>query len=183
MKHQKSIDKIRRGDYTRAELIQLRKNVEQKILQGDQEAQAILQEIDRTTPSDKYIVFMGFCPGADFDNRLDIGWREQGVCTFVFHESDQQSERFDSIWPGDLIVLKKRHRFGETMQLFGYGRVVGFKYDPDGHRVLQMDWSDQQEIIELPLMGCNSTVDIRTIEQVEAQMPTGFFDWLGYARR
>jgi hypothetical protein len=124
---------------------------------------------------------MGFCPGADFDNRLDIEWRQRNICTFVFHESEQQSERFGSIWPGDLIVTKKRHRFGETMQLFGYGRVAGFHYDEDGHRVLEMNWSDQQEVIEVPLIGCNSTVDIRTMEQIEAQMPEEFFAWLGTA--
>ena len=122
---------------------------------------------------------MGFCPSADINNRLDIEWKRLGVCTFVFHESDQQSERFNAILPGDLIVLKKRHRFGETMQLFGHGRVVGVKYDSENHRYLEMNWSNQEEIIEVPLMGCNATVDTRSIEQVEEQIPEEFFKWLG----
>jgi hypothetical protein len=46
-----------------------------------------------------------------------------------------------------------------------------------------MDWSQQQTVIEVPLMGCNSTVDIRTTEQVESQMPPEFFDCLGNAGR
>jgi hypothetical protein len=41
-----------------------------------------------------------------------------------------------------------------------------------------MNWSTQDQIIEVPLMGCNSTVDVRTIEQVEAEMPVDFFSWL-----
>lgn len=153
------------------------------VARGDRDAQAVLDEIDRATPADRYVVFMGFCPGADFENRLDVGWREQGVCTFVFHESEQQSERFSGILAGDLIVLKKRERFGETMRLYGYGRVTGFKCDADGHRYLTMEWSPEQTVIEVPLMGCNSTVDIRTMEQVESQMPPEFFDWLGNAGR
>ena len=74
---------------------------------------------------------MGFCPGANFDNRLDIEWKEKGICTFIFLRSEQQLERFNDIWPGDLIVLKKRHQFGKTMLLYGHGRATGIKYDQD----------------------------------------------------
>jgi hypothetical protein len=179
MKYQKIIDKVRGGGYTRAGLIQLRINVEAKVRQGDRDAEAVLEAIDRATPSDSYIVFMGFCPGADFANRLDVAWKANGVCTFVFHESDQQSERFNDIWPGDLIVLKKRQRFGETMQLYGHGRVTGIRHDTSSNRYLEMDWSPQETIIEVPLLGCNSTVDVRAIERVEAEMSDTFFAWLG----
>ena len=178
MKYQKQIDKIRNGDYSRADLNRLRENVARRV-QHDADARAVLEEIDRATPSDRYIIFMGFCPGADFANRLDVEWREKKVCTFVFLESEQQSQRFNDIWPDDLIVLKKRQRFGETMQLYGHGRVTEVKYDPSGNRYLEMNWSPQEEIIEVPLMGCNSTVDVRTIERVEAEMPVEFFTWLG----
>ena len=41
-----------------------------------------------------------------------------------------------------------------------------------------MGWSTQKEIIEVPLMACNSTVDIRTIEQVKDVMPDEFYQWL-----
>jgi hypothetical protein len=179
MRYQKQIDKIRAGGYLRSELVQLRENVQLKVSQGDPEARQLLAEIDRAAPTDSYVVFMGFCPSADINNRLDIEWKRLGVCTFVFHESDQQSERFNAILPGDLIILKKRHRFGETMQLFGYGRVVGVKYDSENHRYLEVNWANQEEIIEVPLMGCNATVDTRSIEQIEGQMPEEFFTWLG----
>src|SRR6266513_2931810 len=114
MRYQKQMDKIRSGGYSRSQLIQLRENVQLKVSQGDQEARLVLTEIDHAAPTDTYVVFMGFCPNANINNRLDVEWKRLGVCTFVFHESDQQSERFNAILPGDLIVLKKRQRFGET---------------------------------------------------------------------
>jgi hypothetical protein len=167
----------------RSELVRLRENVLLKAQTGDGDARTLLDEIDRATPKDTYIVFMGFCPGADLANRLDIEWRRNQVCTFVFHESEQQSVRFNEILPGDLIVLKKRHEFGKTMQLFGHGRVTGVKYDAENHRFLEMKWDEQQEVIEVPLMACNSTVDFRTINAVEDQMPQQFFTWLGQSPR
>lgn len=42
-----------------------------------------------------------------------------------------------------------------------------------------MGWSVQDEIIEVPLMGCNSTVDIKSIEALEGGIPLEFFKWLG----
>ena len=178
MKHQKIIDKIRGGSYTRAELVKLRSNAEAQQAKGDKDAAAVIAEIDIATPTDKTIVFMGFCPGANFDNRLDIEWKAKGICTFVFLRSEQQLGRFNDIWPGDLIVLKKRHQFGKSMLLYGHGRATGVKYDRDNNRYLEMNWSPQDQIIEVPLMGCNSTVDVRTIGQVEAEMPGEFFEWL-----
>ena len=121
---------------------------------------------------------MGFCPGATIENRLDIEWKEKGICTFVFIESERQLEKFNDIFTGDLIVLKKIHQFGKTMQLFGHGRVKSWAYDEDGNRYLIMDWAPQDEIIEVPLMGCNSTVDIKTRDTVDSYMPTEFYEWL-----
>jgi hypothetical protein len=178
MKYQDKIDKIRSGAYTRSQLIQMRSNAEALQKKGDTDAAAVIAEIDTATPTDKTIVFMGFCPGANFDNRLDLDWKEQGICTFIFLRSEQQVERFNEIWPGDLIVLKKRHQFGRTMLLYGHGRATGVKYDQDNNRYLDMDWSTQDQIFEVPLMACNSTVDVRTIERVEAEMPIEFFSWL-----
>lgn len=178
MKHQKTIDKIRNDAYTRSELIRLRANAEALVRKGDADASAVVAEIDTATPTDKSVIFMGFCPDANLANRLDIEWKENGICTFIFLRSEQQLERFNDIWPGDLIVLKKRHQFGKTMLLYGHGRVTGIKYDQNTHRYLEMSWSTQDRVIEVPLMGCNSTVDVRTIERVEAEMPPEFFNWL-----
>lgn len=178
MKYKKTIDSILRGSYSRADLVKLRANAAAMYAKGDEDAKSVIEEIDRATPTDKEIVFMGFCPGADFDNRLDLEWKEKGVCTFVFWESDQQRDRFENIWPGDLIVLKKRQQFGKTMLLYGHGRVVGVKHDHDGRRYLEMNWSTQEKVIEVPLMACNSTVDVRSMEKVEDEMPPEFFAWL-----
>ena len=183
MKYQKIIDQIRSGAYTRAELVKLRANVESKHKKGDADAKTIIDEIDQASPADKTMVFMGFCPSANFDNRLDVEWKEKGACTFTFLDSEQQLARFNDIWSGDLIILKKRHQFGKTMLLYGHGRVTGVKYDQDNNRYLEMNWSPQEEIIEVPLMGCNSTVDTRTIEQVETEMPAQFYTWLNYGRQ
>jgi hypothetical protein len=53
--------------------------------------------------------------------------------------------------------------------------VTGIKHDQENNRYLEMNWYPQEEVIEVPLMGCNSTVDVRTIEQVEAEMPAQFY--------
>lgn len=178
MNLQERLAKIRSRAYTRSELSQMRKNAEAMRQKGNPDAAAVLAAIDEAEPLDDFIVFMGFCPGASLENRLDVEWKQKGICTFIFLDSPSQLERFNSILPCDLIVLKKRHVFGKTMQLFGHGRVSGVRYDDEGHRYLLMNWSPQEEVIEVPLMGCNSTVDIRTIGQVEAEMPAPFYDWL-----
>lgn len=181
--HQVILDRIESGGYTRAELIKLRANAEVRRQRGDPVASAVVAAIDRGVPIDRSVVFMGFCPGASFDNRRDIEWKAKGICDFTFAESKHQLARFNNIWPGDLIVLKKRQEFGKTMRLYGHGRVVGVKYDANGARFLEMNWSAQGEIIEVPLLGANSTVDVRTIERVEREMPASFFEWLGISQQ
>lgn len=183
MKYQKQLDKIEKREYSRAELARLRANAQEKMKGGDLQAQVVIDAINRASPPDDFVVFMGFCPGASLANRLDIEWRREGVCTFIFLDSPQQLERFNSISPGDLIILKKRQQFARTMQLFGHGRVTALERDPNGNRFLRMNWAAQDQIIEVPLMGCNSTVDIRSIEQVEADMPDAFYSWLNEPRR
>lgn len=178
MKHQRILDSISAGKFNRAELLRLRKNAESLFSRGDADAALVIKAIDESVPTDTFIVFMGFCPGASLENRLDIEWKEKGICTFIFLESEAQLERFNDIWPGDLIVLKKRQKFGETMRLYGHGRARAVRHDENGHRYLEMDWSTQDSILEVPLMGCNSTVDVRSMDQVAEAMPQEFFDWL-----
>lgn len=179
-KYQSTIDRITSGTYSRSELVALRANVVEKVRGGDDDARDVVTAIDRATPSDKTMVFMGFCPDADFSNRLDIGWKEKGICTFDYLDSARQVERFNDIWAGDLVILKKRQVFGKTMRLYGFGRVSGVKYDEKDRRYLEMRWSDQKEELEVPLMACNDTVNVRTLGQVEAEMPPEFFRWLGW---
>ena len=164
---------------SRSELIKLNYNAVDKLSKGDADAQLVINHIQQAVPLDPYILFMGFCPNAEFANRLDLEWKEKGICRFDYRESQQQAERFDSICKGDKVVLKKIEKFGKTMKLFGHGRVSSIEYDANNIRFLGVDWSSQEEILEVPLMGCNSTVDIRAIENVEDEMPKEFYDWLG----
>lgn len=179
MKYQAKLDQIKGGKFSRSELTILKANAENMFENGDLDAKIIVDAIDDAVPSDTYMVFMGFCPNAEFENRLDKRWREENICTFQFPESVHQQESFNSIRVNDLIVLKKREEFGKTMRLYGYGRVIGIAHNEQDGRFLNMEWSSQQEEIMVPLMGCNSTVNLKSIEQIEAEMPESFFQWLG----
>jgi len=179
MKYDKIISKIQSGTMSRADLVKLKTNAENKVAAGELNADQVLKAIEKAVPADSYILFMGFCPEATIDNRLDREWKEKGICRFDYKDDPKQTERFQTICKGDLVALKKIQEFGKTMKLFGHGRVSGIAYDEHNTRYLLMDWSDQEEIIEVPLMACNSTVDIKTIEKVEDEMPDAFFTWLG----
>ena len=178
MKYDKTIERIRSRKMSREALVKLRHNAERLLKEGDLEAKMVLEELDSGKPSDERFIFMGFCPGATIENRLDTDWKEKGICTFVFFESEHQLQKFNDIFPGDLIILKKRQKFGKTMRLYGHGRAESWAFDHDGNRYLKMDWSPQEEIIEVPLMGCNSTVDVKTRDTVESYMPEEFYSWL-----
>lgn len=177
MKYDNVIEKIKSGHMSRADLVKLKVNADEKYSNGDSEAKYVLDAINNAAPTDSFILFMGFCPDGNFSNRLDIEWKEQGICRFDFPESKPQLDRFNTICKGDLIVLKKRKIIGKTMKLYGHGRVSGIAYDENQIRYLEMNWSSQADEIEVPLLGCNSTVDIRSIEVVEDKMPKEFFDW------
>jgi hypothetical protein len=58
--------------------------------------------------------------------------------------------------------------------------VTGITKDNKGNRVLKVDWSSQEQVIEVPLMGCNATIDIRDSDKVRAEMPAKFFEWLNH---
>ncbi|MBB6054501.1 hypothetical protein [Tolumonas osonensis] len=178
MKYDKIIEKINSKTLSRAELSKIKQNAELKNRQGDTDAIHVINAIHQATPADAYILFMGFCPSADIHNRLDIEWRQKGICRFDFLESEHQAARFNTICAGDLVILKKREQFGKTMKLYGHGRVTGVAYDKDNIRYLTMNWSEQDKVIEVPLIGCNSTVDVKSIELVENEMPNEFYEWL-----
>jgi hypothetical protein len=177
-KYHKTIASIKAVKFSRTELARIRTKAIAGVEGGDRDAQVLLDALDSSMPPDEQYVFMGFCPDASFDNRLDIEWKAQGICTFIFWKSEQQSDRFQAISPGDLIILKKRQKFAETMQLFGLGRVKRLRVDEMGRRRLDMDWSTQDRIIEVPLMACNATIDVRTAEKVLEAMPQEFFQWM-----
>ncbi len=43
--------------------------------EDDPSRSELTRAFDNATPSDSYLVFMGFCPGADFSRRQDTRWR------------------------------------------------------------------------------------------------------------
>lgn len=179
MKYAKALERIQSGTMTRVDLVALRENALAKVEAGDRDAEHVVSAINQAKPADAYVLFMGFCPDADFNERLDIEWKAKGICRYDDLESPQQMERFNSICVGDLVVLKKGEQFGKTMTLYGHGRVKSIAYDENNIRYLVMDWSEQSEVIEVPLMGAASTVNIRAIEAVEGEMPEEFWQWLG----
>lgn len=179
MKYQNKIDQLRKGSLTRAQIAVLQENAKRLLNKGDEDAKFVLDEIQYSKPTDTSILFMGFCPEADFSNRLDIHWKEQGICRFDYLESEVQLNRWYEVCVGDLIVLKKREKFGKTMKLYGFGRVIKICRDEEHVRYFDVDWAEQSTEIEVPLIGCNSTVDIKSMALVEQEMPAEFWYWLG----
>lgn len=176
-----AIARVRSGEHSRADLVQLKANAEAYLARGNSDAQFLIDEVNATpvSPLHKEYVFMGFCPDADFRNRQDEKWMAEGFCKFDFLESEHQYRRFCDIRAGDVMILKKREKFGETMKLFGHGvvkRVVDSKASEKQY--LRVDWFKPETEIEVPLMGCNSTVDVRSIDVVEGSMPAEFWDWM-----
>lgn len=184
MKYQMTLDQIRAGRLSSADLQTLRERAVQRVAEGDADSRAIVQALDSAVAKDSGIVFMGFCPSGNLANRLDSHWKQQGICTFDYDESVDQMNLFRSICTGDLIVLKKSEEFGRTMSLHGHGRVTSAEMGPDGRWLLRVDWSSAVQFDGLvPMMGCQSTVNLRAMETVEGALPAGFFDWAGLPRR
>lgn len=176
-----AINRIKSGQHPRDELFAIRDRAFAYLAKGNADAQFLIDEINQTAvaPLQKAYVFMGFCPDADFRNRQDEKWMNEGFCKFDFLESEHQYRRFCKIHSGDLIILKKREKFGETMRLFGHGivkRVIESKASEKQY--LRVDWFKPDAEIEVPLMGCNSTVDVRDREVVAQTMPEQFWEWL-----
>ncbi|MES1979708.1 MAG: hypothetical protein V4451_16840 [Pseudomonadota bacterium] len=180
MKYQSMLDQIQSGRLTRDELAEVRRKAALPKYVNDADTAVILQAIDSAVARDTGIIFMGFCPNAEIANRLDTEWREKGICTFHYDEDPTQIYTFNNICAGDLIVLKKTETFGRTMVLYGHGRVTAVKAEKDGRRYLEMAWSRQdRELPGMPMMGCQATVNLRSMEKVEESLPPEFFAWLG----
>ena len=132
----------------------------------------------KAAPNDRRIVFVDFCPGGVVVQRLDIGWIKQGICTFDHFSSEEQWETFQSVSMGDLIVMKRDLQIGQTTRLYAHGRVLALELNENRDRVLMVDWSHEQDQIEVPLIRCNNMVKIQEIGDVEAAMPIEFWRWL-----
>jgi hypothetical protein len=178
VKYSQQVEKIKSGKMSRSDLVKMRVSAQRLALKGDKDAAQVIQAIDEACPSELEYVFMGFCPGADFRRRQDIQWKKEGICEFLFYESKPQANRFNKVAPGDLIILKKRQIIGKTMTLYGHGRVKAICFNDDNIKYLKMDWSKQDQIIEVPLLGANSTIDVKSASDIAKHMPDEFFDWL-----
>jgi len=162
----------------RADLVKMKINAQRLLERGDTDAAQVIDAIDEACPAEAEYVFVGFCPGAKVANRQDVKWKSHGICEFIFHQSKRQAKRFNQIAPGDLIILKKRKEIGRTMTLHGHGRVKAICCDDQNQRYLKVDWSKQDKEIEVPLIGANGTIDVRSELTVSKNMPPEFFDWL-----
>jgi len=92
MKYEKILESIASGRLDREKLSKIRRNAAAKLKAGDIDAQSVIDAINVSVPSDDYILFMGFCPDADIDNRLDVEWKEKGICCFDWQESTVQMD-------------------------------------------------------------------------------------------
>lgn len=132
----------------------------------------------KAAPHDRRIAFVDFCPGGVVVQRLDIGWIQQGICTFDYFSSEEQWETFQSISMGDLIVMKRDLLISQTTRLYAHGRVVALELNENRDRVLIVEWSHEQDQIEVPRVVCKNMVKIQDIDEVEAAMPVEFWHWL-----
>lgn len=178
MKYRSIIEQIKLGNLTRDELQTMRIRAQAKLDGGDDDSRLVLQALDNAVAKDSGIIFMGFCPNGDLSNRLDDEWKLQGVCTFDYDDSVDQMNLFRGICAGDLVILKKSEKFGQTMSLHGHGRVTGTNTGSDGRRYLEMASSFAGRFSsDVPMMGCQSTVNLRNMRAVEGVMPREFFEW------
>ena len=183
MKYEKTIEQIRSGTLTREALRLIRERAVGALATGDQDAGSVLRALDNAIARDRRIVFMGFCPNGELANRVDGRWRAEGICTFDYDKSEVQMNQFRNIVAGDLIVLKKSEVHGQLMSLHGHGRVTGTRTGADGRRELLLDWASAGPFPEnVPMMGCQATVNLREMGTVEGAMPVQFFDWAGLFR-
>jgi len=177
-------EKIAAGEISRSKILALHRNLVDRLelVQGDKLRLANdLIAVIRTTyvpPLQSEYLFMGYCPGADIRRRRDEIWIKDGFCNFAFVSSKHQVKNFFKVLPGDLVILKKREKFGKTMLIHAHGKVTSLESNKDGMRYLKVDWRQPQSPLEVPLMGCNSTVNFRTLRQVEDAQTDEFWKWL-----
>ena len=65
MKYDNAIVRIKNGSMSRADLVKLKKNADDKYSSGDLDAKLVLGAINNATPADSYIVY-GILPRSGF---------------------------------------------------------------------------------------------------------------------
>ena len=183
METDRIIQKIINGTMSRVDRLKIYENAKSLRDAGRDVDRAlrIIEAIDTISvpPLQAEYVFMGFCPGASLENRQDELWFADGICEFDWVSDPIQMKRFYEIQVGDTIIAKKRERFGETMMISAHGKVIKREESQrTGKRYFRVDWRVPRDFLIVPLIGCNSTVNTRTIEFVERTMPIDFWEWL-----
>jgi hypothetical protein len=179
-------DKVRLGKMSRNEMHLTRENQRSLLKLGYPAAQLVIDAInDTAVPKiEAEYAFLGFCPGGNFDNRLDTFWLTSGICKFDNIISQRQLRRFSRIHKGDTIILKKMLQWGVSMELFAYGEVLEVR-DSQLTQLsyFHVDWHEHDEYLIVPAMAARSTVDVRSLAKVEGTMPPEFWSWLATGRR
>ena len=183
MSNEKIIQKIKDGTISRADRLKLYKNAksyfQRGVLENNPEEILILIETISVPPLQQQYVFMGYCPGALLENRQDDIWIADGFCEFNWVTNEKQLSDFYDIMVGDTIILKKRETFGKTMKISGHGKITERVESRKTNKLyFRVDWRVPEEFLIVPLMGCNATVNPRSIESVETDMPEDFWEWL-----
>ena len=188
-----NIKRIISGKCSRSELLRIRENASNIIEMAfdnpskENKIQAI-EASEALSACDSYMPdplssqynFMDFCPGADIKRRKDAIWREQGTCDFQLEGSAGQITAFSLQVPGDWIVLKKLEETEKTMFLYGFGKITKRLIDEKGFTYFDVNWNDQSKEILVPLMGCNSNINMKTLERVSKAMDKIFWDWISH---
>jgi len=188
-----NVERIISGKCSRSEMLRIRENannlIEMAIDTPTRENEAKAKEAAEDLsacdshmpePLSSQYNFMSFCLGADIDKRRDVKWREQGSCDFDFWESEGQMTAFSLQVPGDWIILKKENEPNETMTLYGFGKIMKRLMDIKGFTYFDVNWNDQPEEMLVPLMGCNSNINMKTLERVKRVMVKEFWVWLSH---
>jgi hypothetical protein len=188
-----NVERIILGKCSRSEMLRIRENasnlIEAAIDKPTRENEARAKEAAEDLlvcnsympePLSSQYNFMGFCPGAEIERRKDVKWREQGTCDFDYCESEGQMTAFSLQVPGDWIILKKVNGPSPTMTLYGFGKIMKRLMDVNGFTYFDVNWNDQSEEILVPLMGCNSNINMKTLDRVEKVMGKEFWVWFSY---
>ena len=123
---------------------------------------------------------MDFCPGADIKRRRDTMWRKESTCTFHLEGDAGQMTAFSLQVPGDWIILKKIQEADKTMALYGFGKITKRLMNEKGFTYFNVNWNDQSKEILVPLIGCNSNINMKTLERIKKTMDKVFWDWISY---
>lgn len=178
------VAKIRDG-MDRNSILKMRNNAITRLEKKpeDESALEVLRVIETTAPLRSEYIFMGFMPGADIDRAVDEKWYSEGVCTWEYYKDKNQTELFYKIFPGDVIITKKRMIQHQLMEVYAHGVVIEtVNSRHSNRRYLKVDWVHDIEFLQVPLMGCNRTVNVRSLETVEESMPEEFWEWLKQGR-